>query len=142
MLTIYPACFIKDKTSDDYYDVVFPDWDNAVTAGYGFPNAMEMAIDCLAGLMFSAKIDKRDIPSPSKIEDIDLSKVAKFAECDREDIETHLVTVDAEVYAKEHFYKCVKKTITIFDWQDKEGTKRNINFSKICRDALTAALIK
>ena len=35
-----------------------------------------MAMDCLAGALFTAKIDGEDIPEPSGIDSIDAEKIA------------------------------------------------------------------
>ena len=71
-----------------------------------------------------------------------VERIAKEYECSENKIESHLISVNADQYAKEHFEKTVKKTITILDWQNTEGIRQGINFSKICQDALTQALIK
>lgn len=41
---------------------------------------MEMAVDCLAGALFSAKLDNEDIPIPSKLEEIDPTQIASELE--------------------------------------------------------------
>ena len=46
MLTTYPAIFIKE--SDGRYSVLFPDFDCA-TCGDDLTDALEMAVDCMAG---------------------------------------------------------------------------------------------
>ena len=46
MLSMYPACFYKEAEG---YSVVFPDLNNLATQGDTFEEAMEMAVDCLAG---------------------------------------------------------------------------------------------
>ena len=46
MLTIYPACFYKEEKG---YSVIFPDLNWLSTCGDTLEQAMEMAIDCLAG---------------------------------------------------------------------------------------------
>ena len=139
MLKIYPACFIKDK---DGYSVFFPDWENTATCGRTFQEAMEMAVDCLAGLCYENKLSGIDDPKPSLESSLNINQIADIAECKVSDISIHTVSVDADVYAKQHFEKCVKKTVTIYEWQNREGIKRGINFSKIFQDALTKELLK
>ena len=39
-------------------------------------------------------------------------------------------------YAKEHFEKAVKKTLTIPAWLNKAAIERNLNFSRILQEAL------
>lgn len=137
MLTIYPACFIKDEQG---YTVLFPDWNNAVTFGSGLSDAVSMAVDCLAGLMFDCKLCKTEPPSPSLLENVDKMAVAEYLGCKTSDVIVNLVSVDADAYAKEHFEKYVKKTVTIQEWQNREGTRLGINFSQLLQEALTAKL--
>lgn len=139
MLRIYPAYFIKEE---DGYSVIFPDWDNAATCGHNFKDAMEMAVDCLAGLCYENALSGKDDPMPSDDSLLIPGQIAEYAECDPENISVHTVSVDVEVYAKQHFEKCIKKTVTIYEWQNREGIKRGINFSKIFQEALTKELLK
>lgn len=62
MLSMYPACFYKEK--DGQYSVIFPDL-NVSTCGENLEDAVRMAVDCLAGWLYTAKIDKEEIPEPS-----------------------------------------------------------------------------
>ena len=57
MLSIYPACFFKDETG---YSVVFPDLNWLATCGSNETEAMNMAVDCLAGYLYSLKKDLKD----------------------------------------------------------------------------------
>ena len=139
MLSIYPAYFIKDQQG---CSVIFPDWNDAASYGKNFNEAMEMAIDCLAGLIFTKKLEGNSLPEPSSESKTELHRIAKEYQCDANIIESHLVSVDADKYARDHFEKTVKKTITILEWQNTEGMRRGINFSKICQDALTNELVK
>ena len=50
MLSMYPACFYKEAEG---YSVVFPDLNNLATQGDTFEEAMEMAVDCLAGYLYT-----------------------------------------------------------------------------------------
>ena len=54
MLSIYPACFFEEE---NHYSVIFPDFNYLSTCADSLQDAMEMAIDCLAGALFSAKLD-------------------------------------------------------------------------------------
>ena len=139
MLSIYPACFIKGP---DGYTAVLPDWDNAVTCGNDFEDTMSMAIDLLAGLIFDKNLKQQALPAATQFSDIDTTAIADYVECNVKDIITTAVSVNAEEYAKKHFKKCVKKTVTILEWQNEEGIRRGINFSKIFQDALTKELLK
>ena len=74
MLSIYPACFFKEENG---YSVVFPDLNWLATCGDSLPDAMNMAVDCLAGYLYTLKLDGDPIPSPSPMEEISASDVAK-----------------------------------------------------------------
>lgn len=137
MLSIYPAIFYKEK---DGYSVIFPDLNYLSTCGENLNDAMEMAIDCLAGYSYTAKLDDDKLPTPSKIDDIHPIDIANTIGFDGKDSFINLISVDLEDYAKTHFNKSVKKTLTIPEWLNRETTKKNINFSKVLQEALIAKL--
>ena len=97
---------------------------------------MEMAIDCLAGYIFEEKKDGNEIPIPSEIENIDVN--AEYDEYEQAFIS--LVPVDVEEYARKHFNKSVKKTLSIPSWLNEKAIKQNINFSQLLQDALIKKL--
>lgn len=137
MLSIYPACFYEEENS---YSVIFPDLDFLSTCGDTLQEAMEMAVDCLAGALFRAKIDGEKIPSPSKIESIDPKQISEELGLESKSYFVNLVSVDVEDYAKPHFNKAVKKTLTIPEWLNEEAISKKINFSKVLQEALIAKL--
>ena len=132
MLSVYPACFYKEKEGG--YSVIFPDLNHLATCGDTLANAVEMAVDCLALYLYSAKRDKEDIPAPSDINDIDVN--AEYDEYETAFI--NMVSVDVEEYAKKHFEKSVKKTLTIPSWLNDLALEKNINFSQVLQEALLA----
>ena len=133
MLSIYPACFYKEKEGG--YSVIFPVLGIA-TCGDTFEEAMTMAVDCLAGYLYAAKIDNEEIPNPPKAEDIDIN--AEYDEYESAFI--NFVTVDVDEYAKKHFEKSVKKTLTIPSWLNDLAIKEGINFSQVLQNALKEQL--
>lgn len=137
MLHVYPACFYRE---DSGYTVIFPDLNFLSTCGENLENAMEMAIDCLAGYLYSEKIEGNSLPAPSHINKIDPVLFAKELEFDYKECFVNLISVDVETYAKQHFSKSVKKTLTIPEWLNKEAMSRKINFSKVLQEALIAKL--
>ena len=52
MLSIYPACFFKE---DNGYSVIFPDLNYLATQGDTLEDAVAMAVDCLAGYLYTAR---------------------------------------------------------------------------------------
>lgn len=114
MLSMYPACFYKEENG---YSVIFPDLDFLSTCGENLEDAMSIAIDCLAGRLLWLKEDKEP-----------------------DECFVNIVTVDAEEYAKRHFDKAVKKTLTIPAWFNTAAMEQGINFSKVLQDALKKQL--
>ncbi len=52
----------------------------------------------------------------------------------------NMVTVDVTEYAKTHFERSVKKTLTIPAWLNDAALERNINFSQVLQEALKTQL--
>ena len=48
----------------------------------------------------------------------------------------NMISVDVKAYAKEHFEKSVKKTLTIPSWLNDVAMEKNINFSQVLQEAL------
>ena len=97
MLSIYPACFFKEE---DGYSVVFPDLNWLATQGDTFEEAMEMAVECLAGYLHICQMDGDSIPAPSKLSDINPDAVAKELVPDAPMCEcfVNMVSVDVASY--------------------------------------------
>lgn len=51
-----------------------------------------------------------------------------------------LVPVDVEEYARKHFNKSVKKTLSIPSWLNEKAIKQSINFSQLLQDTLIKKL--
>lgn len=134
MLSVYPACFYKEK--DGAYSVIFPDLNHLATFGDNLQDAMEMAVDCLAGYIYSAKQNGEKLPEPSAPSDIDVN--SEYDEY--ESAFVNLVSVDVDEYAKKHFEKSVKKTLTIPAWLNDLAIKNNVNFSQTLQNALKKQL--
>ncbi|MEZ3470669.1 MAG: type II toxin-antitoxin system HicB family antitoxin [Schaedlerella sp.] len=137
MLSMYPACFFHEE---DGYSVVFPDLNWLATQGDTFEEAMEMAIDCLAGYLHTCQIDGDTVPTPSRISDIDPKAVARELDPEAPMCEAivNMVSVDVAAYAKQHFEKTVRKTLTIPAWLNTAALEMNINFSQVLQEALLA----
>ncbi|HAP02665.1 MAG TPA: HicB family protein [Lachnospiraceae bacterium] len=133
MLSIYPACFFKDETG---YSVVFPDLNWLATCGSNETEAMNMAVDCLAGYLYSLKKDGEQAPVASSMSDISLNDIAKELDVDTKGAFVNMVSVDVAEYAKDHFEKSVRKTLTIPAWLNAAAQEKNINFSQTLQEAL------
>ena len=137
MLSAYPACFFKEENG---YSVIFPDLNYLSTCGKSLNEALTMAVDCLAGYLYWLQQDKEMAPEPSSLDKINLSDVAQELEIKSNDAFVNMVTVDVAEYAKTHFEKSVKKTLTIPAWLNTAALEQNINFSQVLQDALKAKL--
>ncbi|MDD3367333.1 MAG: type II toxin-antitoxin system HicB family antitoxin [Lachnospiraceae bacterium] len=140
MLSAYPACFFKEENG---YSVVFPDLNYLSTCGDSLDQALSMAVDCLVGYLFEAQKDGNTIPSPSTLQSISIERVADaLGLIISENSFANIVTVDVESYAKTHFLKSVKKTLTIPSWLNDAAMAMNINFSKVLQEALIQKVSK
>lgn len=139
MLSMYPACFYKE---DDGYSVIFPDLNYLATQGDSFEDAMEMAVECLASYLYIAQRDGEDVPTPSSLVNIDPVAVAKELDPDLPVGEAivNLVSVDVAEYAKKHFEKSVKKTLSIPAWLNEAAVAQGVNFSQVLQRALKEQL--
>lgn len=135
MFVAYPAVFLKEE---DGYSVIFPDLNYLATEGNSLNDALEMAVDCLAGYIYTCK--EEEIPIPSDIKDIDPKKVAEALEVDCGESFVTIVSVNVSEYAKLHFNQSVKKTLTIPQWLNKEAMAKGINFSQVLQEALIEKL--
>lgn len=133
MLSIYPACFFHDE---DGYSVMFPDLNHLSTCGETLDEAMRMAVDCLAGYIHTCKMDGEMIPEPSPMEKIDIDAISKEYDSPSDEAFVNMVSVDVEAYAKKHFNKTVRKSLTIPAWLNDEAMELGINFSQTLREAL------
>lgn len=133
MLSVYPACFFKEENG---YSVIFPDLNWLSTCGDTLEAALEAAVDCLAGYLFTCKREGTEFPAPSPMSSINLSSISNDLEIHASDAFINMVTVDAAEYAKAHFEKPVKKTLTIPSWLNVAALEQNINFSQVLQEAL------
>ena len=137
MLSIYPACFFKE---DNGYSVIFPDLNYLATQGDTLEDAVAMA--CLAGYLYTAKMDNEKFPKASKLSDINIDRLSDELDITGTytDAFTNMVSVDVKAYAKEHFDKSVRKTLTIPAWLNTAAQEEGINFSKTLQEALMSKL--
>lgn len=121
---IYPAVFTKEE--DGGYSVVFKDLDSCYTCGDTLEQAMDMAEDCLALVLYGYETDNKEIPVPSPLESIQTGH----------DEFISLIKCDTLAYRKKFSNKAVKKTLTIPEWMNDEAMRAGINFSQLLQDAL------
>ena len=133
MKCAYPACIYKENSGK--YSIVFPDLNDLATFGDTLDEAMAMAVDCLAGHIYTLMLEGEEIPVPSELKNIIPEKYEEVI-----DSYTSMIFVDVIEYAELHFNKAVKKTLTIPSWLNTIAVSRNINFSKILKKALIEEL--
>jgi predicted RNase H-like HicB family nuclease len=138
MLSVYPACFFKE--SEGGYSVIFPDLDWLATCGGTLDEAISMAVDCLAGYLYTCQKDGDDIPTASPISAISPEEVAQKLGAEPGECFVNMISVDVDVYAKEHFEKSVRKTLTIPAWLNSAALEQGINFSQTLQEALIGKL--
>ena len=134
MLSVYPACFFKEENNS--YSVIFPDLNWLATQGETLEEALTMAVECLAGYLYTCKQDNDIIPNPSEMSKICISDIAKELELETREAFVNMVSVDVENYAKKHFEKSVRKTLTIPAWLNNLALEQGINFSQTLQEAL------
>ena len=138
MLSIYPACFFEEENGG--YSVVFPDLSCLATQGDTKAEAFEMAVDCLAGYLYTCQRDGESVPAASELNAIDLQSVGAELGDDAPRGFVSMVSVDVADYAKKHFEKSVKKTLSIPAWLNDAAMAQGINFSRVLQDAHKAQL--
>ena len=67
---VYPAVFTKEDNGQ--YSVVFKDLEGCYTCGDSIEQAIEMAEDALALVLYGYEAEKKEIPVPSARESIKL----------------------------------------------------------------------
>ncbi len=105
MLSIYPACFYEEKEGN--YSVLFPDFNGKGTYGETFDEAMEMAVDFLAGQIYEMKLAKETVPVATELDKVNPDDLYD----EYKSVVVNAVSVDVTEYAKKHFEKLVKKTL-------------------------------
>lgn len=138
MLTAYPACFFREETG--CYSVVFPDLGYLATCGDTLTDAFSAAVDCLAGYLYTAQRDGENVPSPSDMRAVDPAEVARALETEPGESFVNMVMVDVKEYARTHFEKSVKKTLSIPGWLNAAAVEKGVNFSQVLQSALIAYL--
>ena len=137
MLSAYPACFFSEEHG---YSVIFPDLNYLATSGNTLDEALAMAVDCLAGYLYACQRDGDDIPAASDIPSIRPESVAAELGIEPAAAFVNIVTVDVEEYAKKHFERSVKKTLTIPAWLNAAALEQGVNFSQTLQEALKRQL--
>lgn len=123
---VFPAVFEEEGGA---YSVYFPDIEGCFTCGDSLAQAMEMAQDALALMLYDYEADGRMIPEPSAPGTIQAGSGFVSYVC-----------ADTLEYQKRFNKKAVKKTLTIPEWMNEAATRAGVNFSQVLQEALTSRL--
>ena len=139
MLVVYPAIF--HKTKEKGYIVVFPDFDCGATEGKTLEEAMEMAEDYIGTWLYDDFVNKKKLPTPSKLNDVSLEipEDEKDFYVEGESFKT-LIALDMLKYVNECKKTTVRKNVSVPSWLNEMAKKQNINFSQILQNALKQEL--
>lgn len=121
---VYPAVFTPEDGGS--YSVFFPDLEECYTCGDDLKDAIFMAEDALAFMLYDCERSGSRIPAASTAKDISLSE-GEFI---------NYIACDTVEYARMNNNRAVKKTLTIPEWLNDAATKAGVNFSQTLQDAL------
>ncbi|EET62813.1 putative toxin-antitoxin system, antitoxin component, HicB family [Marvinbryantia formatexigens DSM 14469] len=121
---VYPAIFTPEKEGG--FSVNFPDLESCYTCGKDIKDALLMAEDVLAFVLYDYERENREIPVPSDRETFTLAE-GEFV---------NYVLCDTMEYRKRNNNRAVKKTLTIPEWLNETAVAMGLNFSQILQQAL------
>lgn len=127
MKLVYPAV-LRPCVEKAGYIVVVPDLPGCVTEGKTLADAILMAEDAASGWVLDELEDGNLAPVASSADEIKTSP-EEFV---------NLLVLDIDAYAEKYGDKAVRKNLTIPAWLNTFAEKRNVNFSQVLTDALTA----
>lgn len=125
---VYPAIFTKEENGQ--YSVVFKDLEGCYTCGNNMEQAIEMAEDALALVLYGYETEGKQIPAPSPRDSIKI-KPTEFI---------NDIRCDTLEYRKMYNNKSVRKNVTLPEWLNEEAEALKINFSQVLQDALMQKL--
>lgn len=124
---VFPAIFTYEE---DGISIEFPDLPGCFSCGDTTDEAAKMAKEALGLHMYGIEEDCDDIPNPTPINKIKLSK--------------NQIPMLVEVYMPLHRLaienQSIKKTLTIPQWLNKIAELNKINFSQVLQTALKEQL--
>ena len=129
MTFIYPAKFVEAEEGG--YNVTFPDFTGGITCGDTLQESLDMAEDCLGGLLFAYEEEKWELPKSSALSAFPANTATEFMV---------LIKVDLVAYKKKTDDKPVRKTLYIPKGLNDQAEAVGLNFSKVLRDALSDVL--
>lgn len=126
MKAAYPIVLTPDKNG---FVVYVPDFD-INTEGTTLAEAIEMARDAIGIVGISFEDDKRNLPIPSNLKDIQAKKNELVS----------LVDIDFIDYRRKNTNRFVRKNCSLPSWLNDEAEAEHINFSAVLQEALKQKL--
>lgn len=123
----FPAVFTPEEGG---ISVHFPDVEGCFTSGETIDEALYMAADALALMLYDREEEGLPIPTPSPIDAI-IPSGSAF---------TSYIRCDTVEYRRLFHSKAVKKTLTLPAWLNTLAEREGINFSAILQTALKEQL--
>ena len=132
---VYPAIFTKEKSG--LYSVKFPDIEECVTCGDNLADALYLAQDVLAFTLYDYERDKKTVPVPSDLDNIEVSNgsFVNYVLCETLDYQKKGIEISSTTEAMTNFtFKIDKKT--------REGYSALCEALGLSMSAATLALIR
>lgn len=124
----YPVIF--DDSENDYTDLIFPDFEDAMTSAYTDQDSIKVSQDFLALTLQNYLDEQKEPPTPSLIQDIKLKSNQQCV----------FINVWMPYHRSQIKETYIKKTLTIPSWLDIIAKNNNINFSQTLVKALKKEL--
>ena len=131
MRLTYPAIFYPWEDRQGY-TVEVPDLPGCVSEGDSLAEAIFMGTDAASGWVLSELEDGKPVPAASPIEAI-YPDAGGFVS---------ILVLDMDAYAEKYGNKAVQKNLTIPAWLNTFAESKQINFSQVLQDSLTALFQK
>ena len=125
MKLTYPAIFYKGEGG---YAVEIPDLPGCSSGGSTLAEAIIMGTDAASGWVLTELEDGKPVPKASPIEAIKPDAGGFIS----------MLVLDMDAYAAKYGNNAVRKNLTIPAWLNTFAEARNINFSQVLQDSLTA----
>ena len=125
MKLTYPAIFYEGEGG---YSVEVPDLPGCTSGGATLAEAIIMGTDAASGWVLTELEDGKPAPKASPIKKI-RPDTGGFVS---------MLVLDLDAYTEKYGNKAVRKNLTIPAWLNTYAEEKNINFSQVLQESLTA----
>lgn len=140
MKIAYPTIFteVEDNILIEIPDLcVLTEANDATRKKGSLADAIAMARDAIGLCCIVREDEKKELISPSKIQEIDITQ-STFYENGKTFVS--IVDVDLEVYRQKNDMKMVRRNVTLPNWLNREAEAAHINVSRVLQEALMNTL--